>query len=120
VLYAGCRTPSDALYATELQEWQASGAVEVRYSYSRLHPDTGPKYVQDLVWHDREHFKQLWDKGAKILVCGSHGLSSGVKDTVRRIYTTYLEEESSQADKIGLEEWWVDILRDRYITDIWG
>lgn len=35
ILYAGHRSPAHAPYASELEEWQAAGIVDVRYAYSR-------------------------------------------------------------------------------------
>ncbi|KAK1775755.1 cytochrome P450 [Copromyces sp. CBS 386.78] len=85
VLFYGCRHPEqDDLYREEFNKWEAMGAVSVRRAYSR-YPDSECKYVGDRIWHDREELTGLWDRGAKVYVCGSREVGESVKKTVVRI-----------------------------------
>ncbi|KAK3358533.1 putative bifunctional P-450:NADPH-P450 reductase [Lasiosphaeria ovina] len=90
LLFFGCRGPSsDDLYRDELDKWQAMGAVEVRRAYSRVNFGDGNgsvvgeacrcRYVDDRLWHDRADLMELWDRGAKVFVCGSRGIGERVK-----------------------------------------
>ncbi|KAK3398875.1 putative bifunctional P-450:NADPH-P450 reductase [Sordaria brevicollis] len=89
VLFYGCRHPEqDDLYRDEFDRWEEMGAVSVRRAFSRVpdHPDSqGCRYVGDRIWHDREELTGLWDRGAKVFVCGSREVGEGVKRVVVRI-----------------------------------
>ncbi|KAK7728379.1 hypothetical protein SLS63_006608 [Diaporthe eres] len=120
LLYIGCRGPEHALYAAELQGWQDSGAVEIRYAYSRqgARPDDHLGYVQDRVWADRDELVRIWENGAKVYVCGSRAVSHGVRDVVQRIYREQAEKRCGSKTDAEVEGWWVEILRDRYAADV--
>ncbi|KAK3338569.1 putative bifunctional P-450:NADPH-P450 reductase [Neurospora tetraspora] len=89
VLFYGCRHPDqDDLYRDEFDKWESIGAVSVRRAFSRC-PDSeetkGCKYVGDRIWEDREELAGLWDRGAKVYVCGSREVGESVKKVVVRI-----------------------------------
>ncbi|CAF2728796.1 unnamed protein product [Rotaria sp. Silwood2] len=70
ILYYGCRSEKDFLYADELDKWSKLGAVQVKHVFSRESKD-GKKYVQDLVWEDRKDIIKLFSEGARLYTCGS-------------------------------------------------
>lgn len=123
LLFFGCRGRETALYAGELQTWQDSGVVEVRYAYSRDIPSPngtarGSRYVQDLVWAERDALVQNWDKGARVYVCGSRDLSHGLRDIVQNVYREQAERRCGPKTDTEVEAWWVEILRDRYAAEV--
>lgn len=123
LLYVGCRSPRDALYAGELQNWQDAGVVEVRYAYSQIEmqsndPVRSPRYVQDRVWSEREDLVRIWEDGAKVYVCGSRAVSHGVRDVIRRIYGEKAEERCGPKSDVEIDAWWVEILRERYAVEV--
>lgn len=125
LLFFGCRGPESALYADELQDWQDAGVVEVQYAYSRdiSSPNSttgagGSRYVQDLVWAERDALAQSWAKGARVYICGSRDLSHGLKDIVQKIYREQAEIRCGPKTDADVESWWVEILRDRYAAEV--
>lgn len=84
ILFAGCRSTSDRLYAEELDAWGNAGAVDVRPAFSQDRDAStacGCAHVQDRMWKDRDAVREMWEKGAKLYVCGNPELAKGVADT---------------------------------------
>ncbi|KAI1382907.1 cytochrome P450 [Hypoxylon trugodes] len=119
VLFVGCRTPQHAPYKTELSRY-GQGVVDVRYAYSRTGHNDGQfsGYIQDRVWADREELAALWDAGARVYVCGSRAFSQGVKEVARRIYKKVAVRRCGAKTETEVDEWWVDILKERYAVDV--
>lgn len=120
LLFVGCRAPAvDDLYRDELDRWEALGAVGVRRAFSRR-PEEGEgcKYVQDRLWRDREEVMGLWERGAKVFVCGSRQVGEGVK----RVAIEMAKEMSRRKGKDSNDEealkWFEGIKNDRYATDV--
>lgn len=123
LLYVGCRGPEQALYAAELRRWQESGAVDVRFTYSRHHAFADDDhvhvgYVQDRIWKEREELVRAWDEGAKVFVCGSRLVSHSVRDVVQKIYKEEAESRCGLKTDDDTERWWVEILRDRCAVEV--
>ncbi|PSS05126.1 P450 family fatty acid hydroxylase [Coniella lustricola] len=120
LLYVGCRGPDQALYAAEMQEWQESGAVDIRYVYSRhgVSPEAATGYVQDRIWEDREELVKVWEKNAKIFVCGGRPVSHGVRNVVQNIYREQANDRCGLKTDTEVEKWWVEILRDRCAVEV--
>lgn len=121
LLYVGLRSPAHALYASELEAWQAMGAVEVRYAYSRGVGGEGGEngmHVQDRLWADREELCRLWEEGARVYVCGGRGVSHGVREVVRRVYREQAEKRCGAGTEADVEAWWVEALRERYVVEV--
>ncbi|KAJ5153069.1 Bifunctional cytochrome NADPH reductase [Penicillium canariense] len=134
VLYVGCRTKGqDDIHSTELAEWAAQGAVDIRWAYSRPSDGSTGKHVQDLMLEDRVELVDLFEKGAKIYVCGSTGVGGGVRDTCKAIYLERRREKIREAKETGEQlgpeaeldddtaaERFLDRLRtkERYSTDV--
>ncbi|TLD30774.1 hypothetical protein PspLS_01775 [Pyricularia sp. CBS 133598] len=123
VLFFGCRGPGDEdLYRDELDAWEAEGVLAgVFRAYSR---DTsgeskGCRYVQDRVWAERRRVEELWEKGARVYVCGSARMSEGVKKVMLNIVI----ERSREVDgkEVGVEEaeaYFQSMRSQRYAVDV--
>lgn len=117
LLFYGCRGPEmDDLYRGEFDRWQEAGAVDVRRAFSRVDSaDTearGCRHVQDRLWHDREEVKALWDRGARVYVCGSRHVGEGVKMVMGRIVL------GEYAAEDAISEWYETVRNERYATDV--
>ena len=46
--------------------------MDIRYAFSR-EPERseGCKYLQDRMLRDKHDIREIWDKGAKVYICGS-------------------------------------------------
>lgn len=131
ILYIGCRTKGrDDIYAEELAEWQALGAVDVRWVYSRPGPDDGFKaqHVQDRMLEDRAELTELFDNGAITFICGSVGIGNAIRENLKKVY---LEERRSRLEAKGkpvegiaeqgkaADEWLRDLqAKQRFVADV--
>ncbi|MCJ1400318.1 hypothetical protein MMC11_003523 [Xylographa trunciseda] len=122
LLFIGCRSPArDALYAAELQAWQAHGAVSVRYAFSALPAASdGCAYVQDRLWRDRDEVRDLWARGARVFVCGSGPVGEGVRECVVRIAMEGVEREGRVPSRERAEEWFRGIRNERFASDVFA
>lgn len=121
LLFFGCRHPAqDDLYREELDRWQAMGAVDVRRSYSRDPASSaGCAHVQDRLWADRREVQALWDRGAKVFVCGSREVGDAVREVAIRMYVDGAKVNHGR--DLSVEEATVkfDAMRnERYATDV--
>ncbi|KAJ5183808.1 Oxidoreductase FAD/NAD(P)-binding [Penicillium capsulatum] len=134
ILYIGCRSKgSDDIYAEELAEWQALGAVDVRWAYSR--PDkqdgTKPAHVQDRIAEDKTELTQLFEKGSLMFICGSVGVGNAIKASLKKVY---LEErrarletgvwkgkpvQENEDEDVVADEWMHDLqAKQRFVADV--
>lgn len=141
ILYAGCRTQGlDDIHTDELEAWARTGAVEVRWAFSRpsvnTAGDTGQgEHVQDLMLRDAVELVSLFENGARIYVCGSTGVGNAVKDACKKIYLERrrerIREKQVKGETLGSEdqveedvaaERFFDALRtkERYATDVFA
>lgn len=137
VLFLGCRSSTrDRLYAEEMDEWSALGAVDVRYAFSHQEEggetdrglSAGCKYVQDRMWESRETVYEMWDLGAKIFVCGSPGMAKAVGGMARRLVGERMRVKGRGVDADGeeeeergkMEEWFDRQRGERFATDVFG
>lgn len=121
LLFFGCRAPrADDLYRDEFDAWQAMGAVDVRRAFSRVATTTtaeagearGCRHVQDRIWRDREEVSALWERGARVYVCGSRQ----VGDAVRRVMGRIVLGDGATEEEIT--QWYAGVRNDRYATDV--
>jgi cytochrome P450/NADPH-cytochrome P450 reductase len=123
LLFVGCRGPptGDVLYRGEFEEWARIGAVDVRYAFSR-DPDAseGCKYVQDRVLRDREDVFALWDRGAKIYVCGSREVANEVGVAAREMVVERMRQRGGKEGAADVEAWFEDKRNERFISDIFS
>ncbi|KAK7701880.1 hypothetical protein SLS64_010014 [Diaporthe eres] len=72
LLFFGCRGSNlDDLYRGELDAMEKDGVVGVRRAYSQEQNEGGCRYVADTVKSHIEEIVQLWDRGARIYICGA-------------------------------------------------
>ncbi|CAF3298666.1 unnamed protein product [Rotaria sp. Silwood2] len=115
ILYYGCRLDEDFLYLDELDRWSKLGAVEIKSVFSRQE-NNGKKYVQDLLWEDRNEIAKLYCSGARFYTCGSaKKLGVSVKTCFIKIITEIKQCDEEEAGKI-LEK----ISLDRYSVDVFA
>lgn len=109
LLVFGCRQPGrDDLYAAELAEWEALGAVEVKWAYSRARGDPrsgGCRYVQDRLFIESEYLVLLWEQGARVYVCGTRAMAEGVRAACEEILGTRLKDSEDKG-------------KERYVAEI--
>ena len=133
LLFYGCRSATtDDLYREEFDRWAAMGAVDVRRAYSQAALDkpeasdaSGCRHVDDRMWHDREELQELWDKGARVYVCGSRQVGEGVKNVVIRIALDgkskgegKTEGKTEEERKASVLQWFDSVRNVRYATDV--
>jgi cytochrome P450/NADPH-cytochrome P450 reductase len=123
LLFYGCHSPdTDLLYADLLSRWENLGAVSIRYAFSRS-PEKSEncKYVQDRMYHDGADIVELWNKGAKIFVCGSRGVGKGVEEVCLRIAKEDFERVNGiAADEGRTMEWFEGLRNERFATDVFA
>lgn len=125
ILFVGCRSTSDRLYAEELDAWGSAGAVDVRPAFSQdkdAPPACGCAHVQDRMWRDREAVREMWEMGAKVFVCGNPGLAKGVADAAKRMVRERLEEGEGKdhVEEGKLKEWFTHQKGERFVTDVFA
>ncbi|KAK4096180.1 cytochrome P450 [Parathielavia hyrcaniae] len=116
LLFFGCRGPEmDDLYRDEFDAWQRAAVVDVRRAFSRqtgIDEAHGCRHAQDRVWRDREEVKALWERGARVYVCGSRAFGDNVKRVVGRVV---LGEEAGEEE---IAEWYKGVRNERYAIDV--
>ena len=125
VLWVGCREPEkDDIYHEDLAKWEAMGAVTVRRAFSRkAAASDGCKYVQDRLWADRDRVQELWQKGARVFVCGSREVGDAVRKIALQISILNRRKrgdtDEAEMEK-GANEWFDTIRNERYSTDVFA
>jgi len=118
LLFFGIDHPDvDYLYREELEQWQASGIVDVRPAFSQA-PEDEVMYVQHRVWRDRERIADLFRRGATVFVCGDgERMAPAVRETFIRIY-----REAMQVSEEAANAWADEIEREhgRYVADVFS
>jgi cytochrome P450 / NADPH-cytochrome P450 reductase len=120
LLFFGCRDPTaDDLYREEMDRFEQLGAVSVRRAYSRR-PEAadGCRHVQDRLWRDRAEVAALWERGAKVFVCGSREVGEGVKQTILEIRKEWAVKKGLESEDKKMLEWFESIRNERYATDV--
>lgn len=115
ILYFGCRSQQDFIYMDELEKWSKLGAVQVKHVYSR-ESNTSKKYVQDLVWDDRQDIIQLFSKGAQLYTCGSaKKLAGSLKTCFIKIVAEHRKCDETEAAEVLAK-----ITDTRYNVDVFA
>jgi cytochrome P450/NADPH-cytochrome P450 reductase len=114
MLFFGCRNEQDYLYQSELE----SAPIELQVAFSRpTTPNTKKKYVQDLLWSNRDRvWKYLEEEKAHIYICGDgRYMAKDVDNTLHRIAREC--GNMSESDAIAF----YDELQgnNRYLQDVW-
>ncbi|OTB02422.1 hypothetical protein M426DRAFT_24748 [Hypoxylon sp. CI-4A] len=120
LLYHGCREAGkDDLYAEQLGEWEKAGVVEVKRAFSRKPEASGGcKYVQDVLWADRDRFLELWRRDGRLYICGSQQVSQGVEAVIKKIQKEEMEAKGGHFTDEDAKKWWDGLRNVRYATDV--
>ena len=120
LLFYGCRSPDDGLYAESLERWEQLGAVSARRAYSRAPEQSqGCRHVQDRVYRDRADFMKLFAAGARLAVCAPECAAADVRRTLVRIIeeSRAMEAEAEtveeQSKSVGTEA------AERHLDGVW-
>ncbi|KAF1953273.1 NADPH-cytochrome P450 reductase-like protein [Byssothecium circinans] len=122
LLFYGCHSPdTDLLYSDLLKKWEGMGAVDIRPAYSRAADQSEDcKHVQDRLYHDRKDVVELWDKGAKVFVCGSREVGKGVEDACLKIAVEERRAKGKEGDEEKVGKWWEGLRNERFATDVFA
>lgn len=83
LLLFGCRgSKLDDLYRDELDVMERDCVVSARRAYSQEHEEGGCRYVADTVKRQIDEIIQLWNRGARLYVCGAKRMSDGVSSVL--------------------------------------
>ncbi|KAI8634470.1 bifunctional P-450:NADPH-P450 reductase [Xylariaceae sp. FL1651] len=120
LLLFGCRSPGrDDLYADQLAEWEKAGAVTVRRAYSRASDKShGAKYVQELLVTHKDEVMALWQKNARLYICGSRAIGEGVKTEIVKMSMKHEKGLGNELTEERAKEWWEGLRNIRYATDV--
>jgi cytochrome P450/NADPH-cytochrome P450 reductase len=116
LLFFGCRTEQDRLYADELAAFEDTADLQVHYALSRASTD-GHRYAQHQMLAHQDAVWSLLDDGAQLFVCGNaRTLAPGVRAALTQIAVGKTGCSAHEADD------WLAGLRaeHRYLEDIWG
>ncbi|KAN0120409.1 fatty acid hydroxylase [Hyaloscypha variabilis] len=121
-LFIGCTHPEkDALFKDELTQWEKEGAVKLFYAYSKVSElSKGCKHVQDRLWAEKESMVEVFNKGAKLYVCGSSMVGEGVASMTKRIYQDSVEANGGSKSDEEVESWFQGIKGERYASDVFA
>lgn len=122
LLFYGCRAPGkDDLYAEQFAQWERDGVVTVKRAYSRDEAASeGCGHVQDRMWRERKEVVGLWERGAKVFVCGSGAVGQAVGKISCEIALERQLELGKETDMERVEKWFEGIRNDRFATDVFA
>ena len=115
VLFFGCRhEDKDFIYKDELADWKNKGVVQVKTAFSKM--ENKPKYVQDVIWENKDEVADMFKAGGKIYLCGSAArLGKSAAEVCKKIY-----QEKTGVDEKEADEWLEKQKEDRYVSDVFG
>lgn len=120
LLFFGCRgSKLDDLYRDELDVMERDCVVSVRRAYSQEHEEGGCRYVADTVKRHIEEIIQLWNRGARLYVCGAKHMSDGVSSVLS---PALFEEDraAGRTDEKSVDGWLRNLPQDRYLVEIFN
>jgi cytochrome P450/NADPH-cytochrome P450 reductase len=122
LLFVGCRSPkTDRLYGEEFDEWVRLGAVDIRYAFSREPSETqGCKYIQDRLIKDKDEVIDMWEKGAKVFICGSGQLSRDFGHAARGIIKEKMISQGKEITDEQLDDWISKRRNERFVADVFS
>ena len=122
LLFVGCRSETkDRLYAAEFDAWRAQGVVDVRYSFSREKDNSvGCGYVQERLLRDQKDAEELWERGARVYVCGSGGFVNEIGNAAKEMMRERRRAQGEKFTEEALETFFHEQLAGRTATDVFG
>ncbi|KAF6240660.1 hypothetical protein HO173_001332 [Letharia columbiana] len=99
LLFIGCRhLEKDAISLDQFNEWKEKRAVQVKRAATRSPEESeGCKYVQHLLWEERESVRGLWSKGAGTYVCGNGRMAEEVDWVLVKIWVEKTRKSEEDA-----------------------
>ena len=87
----------------------------VKRAYSRESSEevAGCKYVQHRLLKEKNEVGELWERGAKLFVCGSRELGKAVEDACIELLMEFNAVDRERANEL-LEE----VRNERFVTDV--
>jgi len=122
LLFLGCRSAtSDRLYADEIDQWAKSGAVDVRYAFSREpEKSQGCKYVQDRMMKDAKDVVRMFEEGAKCFTCSGPAASESISKAAVKIYQDRMKEMGKEMTDEEAKEWFRQERNERFVVDVFA
>jgi len=116
LLFFGCRGPQlDDLYRDEFDKMEAEGVVSIRRAFSSDHRT----YVQDKLIADRKDVIALWNRGAKVYVCGRINMADSVKTAFTKIIHNS-RGGNGELDKTIADELFEQVISSRYVSEVFS
>ena len=119
LLFFGCRGRDDDLHRAEMDDFEKSGVVRVMRAYSKApnEPDAfGCAYIQERVWSERKEFRELWNRGATVFVCGGTKMSEAIKD----VFIKIAYGNAGQDDNKSSRDWFASLDPHRYVAEVFN
>lgn len=121
-LFFGCRGPTrDDLYREELDRWESMGAVVTHRAYSRAPEQSeGHKHINEVLLAERKLLIELWERDARVYVCGSRAVGESVKQAFLNIASEMVRERGEDDAEDCMQRWFEGIRNQRYTTDVFN
>lgn len=120
LLFFGCRGSNlDDIYRGELDAMEKDGAVGVRRAYSQEQDESGCRYVADTVKSHIKEIVHLWDRGARLYVCGAKSMSDGVFSVLSPALFE-VDRTVGRTDETSVDGWYGALPRGRYLVEIFS
>ena len=93
--------------------------MQLFYAYSKASDlSKGCRHVQDRLWAEKKPMVEVFNKGAKLYVCGSSMVGEGVASMTKRIYQDSVEANGGSKSDEEVESWFQSIKGERYASDV--
>ena len=93
----------------------------MRYSFSREKENSiNCAYVQERLTRDQKDVVELWEKGARVYVCGSGGFVKEVSHSAKEIVRERRKARGEKLSEVALETFFQEQMAGRTATDVFG
>lgn len=121
-LYVGCRHPEkDLLYAEDMSRWAKMEAVTIHRAFSQApEQSNGHKHIDTAMRADSQVLIDLWDRGARVYVCGSRELGESVKQACIDMAKARARQSGKDDSDEAAERRFDSVRNERYSTDVFA
>lgn len=123
-LYFGCKDPAiDDLYREEFDFWEEMGAVQMYRTFSQKSENSaveGCRHVGEVLIRHEEELVTMWDRDARVFVCGSRALGESVKEACWNIAKSRARREGRDDGDESVGRWFEGVRNLRYSTDVFA
>ncbi|RKL20095.1 Bifunctional cytochrome P450/NADPH--P450 reductase [Fusarium proliferatum] len=117
MLLYGCRGRLlDDMYRDEMDKYEREGIVTVLRAYSR-DPNAECKYLGDRIRLSSDMIGNLWAKGATVFVCAGKVVADSIQETLGPVLFQ-ADGLVAKTKAANLEEWWEQLDKTRYVTEV--